>query len=504
MHRGHCHIALLIVIVFAPLRGAAGEIDWTAVHNLTVRGLDHLYNLEIDRAIATFDTVCSLAPGDPRGHFFRSMSHFLVFSVNRDQKEFDVFLQQSDTVIAVCEAILDRDENNATAHFYLGGILGYRGLGYQTNGSILKAVNDGRKGVSHLEEAIRQDPKLYDAYMGFGLFRYLVAKIPKSLRWILNIIGFEGDLEGGLKALKLASEKGVYSRTEASYFLAQFLFSEKRYDEAFAYLKPLIERYPRNTLFLVSYASWQSRLNNNDEALQAATKALELNRLNNIRYGEQFVYGTLGNVYFNRNEFPEAARYLASYVQTDRITRQNWVYYRLGVAREITGDRQGAIEAYKSLTPGDAKDRPNDAYLYRLATDRMRKPMTESDALLIRASNESTLGRPDSARQLYDQALLKSAGDEDLQARALYGIQQLLFDKKEYNEVVTVSGKLVSLKPQTERWIIPHAYFRLGQAYARLGNTDEARKAFRMIETFDDYDFQSRLEENVEEELKHL
>ncbi len=358
--------------------------------------------------------------------------------------------------------------------------------------------------MSHLEEAIRQDPKLYDAYMGFGLFRYLVAKIPKSLRWVLNMIGFEGDLEGGLKALKLAAEKGIYSRTEASFFLAQFLFQEKRYDEAFAYLNPLIEKYPRNTLFLVSYASWQSRLNKNDEALRAATRALELNQQNNIRYGEQFAYSTIGNVHFNRNEFQDAARYLTAYVQTDRVTRQNWVYYRLGLARELSGDRGGAVEAYRILTDSNDKDRPNDAYLFRLAQGRIHTPMTEADALLIKASNESSRGKPDEARHLYDEALKKCAGDDDLQARALYGIQQLLFDNKEYNEVIGTSGRLLALRPPNERWIIPHAYFRLGQAYARLGNVEEAKKAFRMIATFDDYDFQSRLEDNVDEELKQF
>ncbi len=126
MHRARLHIALLLVIAAAPLHTRAGEPDWTAVHELTERGLGRLYNLEVNRAIATFDTVCQMAPGDPRGHFFRSMAHFLVFSVNRDQKEFDVFLTQSDTVISICEGILDQDENNAMAHFYLGGILGYR------------------------------------------------------------------------------------------------------------------------------------------------------------------------------------------------------------------------------------------------------------------------------------------------------------------------------------------------------------------------------------------
>ena len=214
---------LVFVLLQAHAQPAVMTTDWAKVHDQTVRGIDQLYNLEMDKAEATFSEVIRMAPEDPRGHFFMSMIHFWVFTLNKDEKAFESFFELTDKVIAICDKLLDRDENDVVATFFLGGAYGYRGIAYQRNGSVLKAAWDGRKGYSYLKDAVTLKPDLYDAQMGFGLFSYLVGKVPKSYRWLLNIIGFNGDVEGGLASLKMAADSGTYTRTEARFFLAQFL-----------------------------------------------------------------------------------------------------------------------------------------------------------------------------------------------------------------------------------------------------------------------------------------
>ncbi len=496
---------LAFLLSLAPFAHAQ-TTDWAEVHNLTIRGIDQLYSMEIDRADTSFDAVVRMAPADPRGHFFKSMVHFWLYTLNRDQKEFDAFMEKSDKVIEVCDNLLDSDEKDANAHFYLGGIYGYRGMAQQTNGSMLKAVVDGKRGFSHLEYAVKRNPGLYDAQMGFGLFRYLVAKVPRGLGWILKIAGFSGDLEGGLQSLKLAADKGVYTRSEASYYLSQFLFSEHRRDEAFSYLNALITKYPENTLLLLSYATWQARFNNEDEALAAANKAVAINGRKRIKYGEELAYSTLGGLYFSRNDFASASANYEIYLRKvqNKTAAPNWTWYRMGVSRELTGDRAGAIECYGKMRKVSVAERPGDAFNYRMAQQFLSRPISEAEALLIKASNE--MGRKDYilASRLYDDALGRAGNDVDIQGRALYGIQQLLFEKEQYPEAIAISNRLLSLNPEKEHWLIPHGYFRLGQIYAKLGNTADARKAFEQVEKFDDYDFQTGLEGRVEEELKKL
>jgi tetratricopeptide (TPR) repeat protein len=497
---------LLVVALLAAASACAQTIDWLDVHNRTLRGIDLLYNMEFDASARTFDSVRQLAPGDPRGYFFGSMVDFWRSALGRDEREYDRFIEGTERVIDVCEGLLDANPRDVKARFYLGGILGYRGLAHQANGSILKAVKDGKVGFGYLEEAVRMDSSLYDARMGFGLFTYLVAKVPRSFKWVTSVLGFSGDLEGGLRLMSEAAAHGVYTRSEASFFLSQFLFAEHRYDEGFAYLTPLLKQYPDNALFEVLAANWYLRINKPDEALAAAQKAAEVNTRKKLHYAEESVYSTLGGIYFNKNEFAQARDnytvYLDKAPNRDRIG--NWAYYRLGVAQEICGDRVQAVETYRRMREVEDKKRANDTYYCRRGQELIRKPLREAEILLLKAGNEVDRKKFDVAQNLFAEALGEAGDDQDLQARILYGVQLLQFEQERYEDVLATADRIFALKPRTELWIIPHALVKRGQAFAHTGRPLEARKAFQRAAEYDEYDFQLSLENRIEEELGKL
>jgi len=504
--RDHRFPILVALVLLCTSVSRPDSIDWTKVHNLTIHGINLLYSLELDSAIQAFDSVSHMAPGDPRGPFFQSMVHFYLYTLNRDEQDLNRFFSESERVIKVCEDLLDQNDNDATAKFYLGGIYGYRGLAYQTSGSILRAAQNGREGYLLLEEAVRSNPQLYDAQMGFGLFRYLLAKLPGSMQWILRLLGFEGDLEGGLQSLKLAAEKGIYTRTEAKLFLSQFLFAEGREDTAMQYLDQLRREYPTNTLFLVLYAFWQHRLHNLDEAMSAVKTAIELNRQNHVRYGEELAYSTLGSIYFTRNEFDSAkVNYERYLTMTKNIERTpNWTMYRAGVACEIAGDRELAMQFYRRMKEVDDADRAWDTYYYRRGQRLLRTPLTKTQILLARADNLYRQKKFTEAIEIYRQAVNESGGNADMQALALHGLQQAQVEAGILTDALDTSLKLVTLKPAYEAWVLPHAWFELGKLYARLGRVEKARKAFDEVDEYDDYDFQSRLERRLERERTKL
>jgi len=192
---------VFLFILFFSFPAAAQSPDWPRVHALTVEGIDQLYNLEFDKSERTFEEVIRIAPDDPRGWFFKSMVHFYVFQLTRNRRE----------------TMADNDPNDLNAKFYLGGIYGYRGLAYQRDGSVLSGVWDGRKGYNLLREAATGVHRSVDAQLGFGLFSYLISRIPRSYSWVLGLLGFEGDREGGLAMIKVAADSGVYTRTEAAF-----------------------------------------------------------------------------------------------------------------------------------------------------------------------------------------------------------------------------------------------------------------------------------------------
>jgi tetratricopeptide (TPR) repeat protein len=433
------------------------------------------------------------------------MVHFYLYGLNREEKELTKFFSTSENVIEICEALLETNEEDALTKFYLGGIYGYRGLAHHTNGSFLKAAKDGRKGYLLLEDAIALNPNLYDAQMGFGLFQYLLAKLPKSMRWILSLLGFSGDLEGGLKSLRVAAEKGTYTRTEAKLFLAQFMFAEGRRDTALQFLNELRKQYPENTLFVVLYSFWQHRMDNLNEALVAARAAIELNKRKQIRYGEELAYSTLGSIYFTLNDFSEAAKYYKLYMtmtQNDERTPSR-TFYRAAVACEIAGDRSTAQSLYGKIREVDDRDRAWDLRQYRRARELLRRPLTEAEVSIQKAENEYSQKKYDRSIALYTEAL-KKTNSVEIQARALYGLQQAEYEAKRFSEATATSSRLLALQPVQEKWILPHGWFRLGQIHAKSGNIVDARKAFEKVEEYEDYEFQERLEARVVEELEAL
>jgi tetratricopeptide (TPR) repeat protein len=484
----------------------AQEINWARVHETTVRGINHLYNLDVEQAEKAFDSVGTMAPTDPRGSFFKSVLHFYLYGLNRSEEDYNKFFAQSDRVIDIGERLLEQNEKDPVAKFYLGGIHGYRGVAYQTTNSILRAVQEGRKGYQYLEDAVRTDSTLYDAHMGFGLFRYLVAKVPTAYRWILNVIGFSGDLEGGLASLRLSAEKGLYTRTESKLYLFQFLLAEHHDEEAMKYIQELLRDFTDNSLFAVLYSSWQMRLNNYDEAFRWAKKGEEINSRKKIKYGEEFIYSTLGGIYFVKGDFAKASESYEVFfrkVQTkDYIS--NWISYRYAVSAELTGNRSRAIEICKQMKDARDRDRAMDTFYFRKGQELIGNPLSDVDVLIIQGGNEFSARRYDAALQLFSEATLKAGSDADRKVRALYGMQQVLYEQGKDDEVVRLAPQVFELRPRRERWVIPHAYFKVGQAYARLGQKSEARAAFEAIDRFDGYDFQNSLTGRAEDELRKV
>lgn len=501
---------ILLLFLLLALGGFAtrvsAQIDWAKVHELTIRGIDQLYGLEMDGADSTFDVVIRMAPGDPRGYFFKAMIHFWIYNFNRDSSAYEKFFALSERVIQICEQRLERNDKDATAKFFLGGMYGYRGLAYQRDGSILKAAWDGRKGYFLLKDAAA-DTTLIDAQMGFGLFSYLVAKVPRSFRWILNILGFSGDVEGGLQSLRLAAERGVYTRSEATFFLSTFLYNERRYDEAYAYLNRLLQKHPENTLFLILYAQWEFRQERLESALAAAKKAIEINERKKVKYGGEFAYSVLAHYTFVQGDFARAREHYESYLKQAASPKAvpNSVYYRLGVCYELTGARGPATWAYSQMQPAEiGKGNPWEAYYYRKGQELLKRPFDEIDKKLLLADNAQTLKRYDTARKEYEALLYKNPIDDDRLALALYGLAQIARDENKDEEALQYGKRLLTLKLEREIWLYPHTHLLLGQIYARQGALTEARRAFESAKRYDRYDFQFRVESRVEEELEKL
>ncbi len=498
-------VFLALFAFLAVQSSPAGETDWPLVHSLTLQGINQLYNLDVDGALLTFEHVSAIAPGDPRGHFFEAMVAFWKFNLLGEEGEYDHFLALADTVIDVCEGVLDRDENNASAQFFLGGMYGYRGMARQTQGSLIQAVLDGRKGYIHLADAFRADPKMYDAQMGLGLFEYLIAKAPKSLSWLLSTIGYPGSIEGGLSALRLAAEKGTYAKTEAKFLLAQFLFNEHRHEEAIRAIDELTAEFPRNTLFLLNKAVMFRRNGEYDSALVFTKQAMAINSTRKVTYGEEFAYSTLASIQYLMNDFADARRNFQVYMEriANKTFITNSILYRYGISQEITGDREGALKTYRMVKkPND--DFPWEQRSVRLCKLRQEYPLQWGDIQVLMAGNLIDCKRYGAADSTIAVLLSHTDIGGDAKAEGLYDRARISYAQGHDTSVVALCALVAQVKVHHETWVYPEALLLTGRAYARLGQKDRARASFEEAGEFSDYDSEASIRRQIAEEEKQL
>ncbi len=136
----------------------------------------------------------------------------------------------------------------AWAHFYMGAAYAFEAFRYARKGSP-KALIPALKGVDELSRAIEADSTLYDAYYPLGLYDYLIANPPKRLSWLPFLPDPAERKAKGIEELRLAAERGVYTRDLARYSLAWVLMRERQYKEALELAEDLLERYPESMMF---------------------------------------------------------------------------------------------------------------------------------------------------------------------------------------------------------------------------------------------------------------
>lgn len=247
-------IWVLLVLAGLAVRPAAGQwLQDPETDRLIQRSVDRIYNLEFEEAERELAEVVRRQPDHPAGHFFIAMVQWWrILSNFTSTSEDEKFYELLDRVIELCDRRLQKDEKDVTALFFKGGAVGFRGRLRANRGKWVGAANDGVIALPLVRKAYALDPKNADVLLGIGIYNYYAEVIPDRYPLVKPLMVFfpSGDRKLGLQQLEEASQRAVYARTEAKYFLMQnmYLF-EKDFGQALALALELHDAYPKNPLF---------------------------------------------------------------------------------------------------------------------------------------------------------------------------------------------------------------------------------------------------------------
>jgi tetratricopeptide (TPR) repeat protein len=210
----------------------------------------------------------------------------------------------------------------------------------------------------------RLDPSNVDARMMQGVNDYVVATLPRGVRWLASIIGVKGDKQKGLAALAEVAARGRRNREDARILLATVYRHEKMGHEAVRMIERLESDYPRNTLFGLA------RVYTLLDAGERAGAWRALGEMEGRVAAAKMLYAR-GYLEMRGGELAAAAstleRAAVAAGREDRLTRMRSLV-RLGQIHDLRGERELAKQSYRSVVeaaPGTRCGNESREYLAR-------------------------------------------------------------------------------------------------------------------------------------------
>lgn len=479
--------------------------DFNKVHELTVQGIDKIFDMDFPAALTKFQEAKSIAPNDLRGPFFESSIYFWKVLVTKNKDDYETFLSLSDKIVEKCENIIDKNENDLDARFYLGWVYTIRAFALAfIDQSYLKAASEIKDGNNNLQYVIEKNPNYHDAALGLGVYNYLTSFIPRKLQFLTSILGFEGNRDLGRNYLIQASDKGTYTNSEAKFYLTILAWREENYPLAEGYSAQLEAKYPQSPAVWMLKGGLLSQQDKMVEAIEAYEKSLEYNKGKESDIIFRAAYGALSTAYFRMNDFENASEFgkkIISMLNKDENINNR--LYSIGVSLELMGKRDEAMEYYRKAKT-DIKDDNNwEKHWLRRLKVRESAPLTRTDSLLIVADNNRATGKISEAMKDYNTLVSENAqgASDDVKAQINHGLGSLYSKQKDYQKAIEQFKLNFNLNPANEKWLVPEAYFQVGRCYNRMGNKSEAQKYFDMALDIDyDYDFKDSMDGKIKNE----
>ncbi|MEJ2056048.1 MAG: hypothetical protein P8X42_19210, partial [Calditrichaceae bacterium] len=161
----------------------------------------------------------------------------------------------------------------AKAYFYRGSAYGYQAYAQGKNGQWLKALDNGLSSISDLQESVKIDSTLYDAYLGIGVYNYWRSTKLKYMLWLPFVPDRRKE---GVEQIKLAIRKGRYSAGMGMHQLIYILLDYGRFDEAVPYAEKVIRLYPNSQFMRWAHAHVYYKRHEYEKAVQSYLKLLQL------------------------------------------------------------------------------------------------------------------------------------------------------------------------------------------------------------------------------------
>jgi tetratricopeptide (TPR) repeat protein len=495
--------AALLLLALASASTPAARA--ATVDEQVMAGIEQLYNVQFDAAAKSFDRAIAVDPSDPRGYFYRANVHLWAYVFDSRPEQLARYMSASERGIKAAEARLKINPRDNVAKLFLGMTYGFRAISNARAENIMAAALSAKACYDRLSEVVRADPKLYDAYLGLGIFHYVFGTIPEAGQVVVGLGGIKGDAALGIREIEAAAARGRYFRNDAQLIVALLnIYHRDDLTTGLRGLEAMAKRYPKNVAILYAIGSAYLDQHLPEQAVPYFERVAKQAN-NDFRAITTMSVGRTGMAYFQRNDFVRARGYLQQFLRSgdDKLLRAH-AWYLLGVCNEMQGDRALALKAYERATKSSGVSSPEDRAAQRRARERMKTPMSEVDRQLLRATNAAGSNGYVEAEKLARGVLATRGISVSQRAIANYALAQALQGRGLCREAIDAYTAAVRSGNHSESWVTPWSHYQMGLCWGKLGNAAKQQESLRQAGTYKGYDNEVQLRFKLQRDVTKI
>ncbi|MDX1420150.1 MAG: tetratricopeptide repeat protein [Rubricoccaceae bacterium] len=454
----------------------------------------------LDEAEALFRRLDAAEPASPAGRYHLATLALWRALMNEREPYYGRFFAAADTL----DDRLDGLPDSPWATHFEAEVAFQRAVVYAKQERYPKAGLALRAAYGRYEANLRRHPEFWESYKGMGLCHVAVGSVPRAYRWILSVFGFGGTVQEGMEELTTALHRSAYSREEAALYLAvvDAILNEGKAG-AIRHVAALHAAYPESPMpaYLHAFLLLGER---QAEAAEAALRDAVAHQaaagVDAIPYVDYY----LGEALFRQNRFEEALPRFEAYARSYRgHALLASAHLHAGLAREMTGDRDGAVAHYRRVQAG--RDYDSDRSARRRAAQLLERPMSDSERTLLLGQNDYDAGRYRAAVRTLQPVL----GDPDAEAahraeaayrsgRAFQALGESEEALRHYRVAASNPGDPLA------KWG-PWSQYHIGEVHEEMGDAEAARRAYRaVLDNEDEFDYHKALEQRARTALGRL
>ena len=252
------HWIIFFVLLIAFKASSQGKLLENPVALECVKkGLFYIYNTESAQAETYVDQADKLMPKHPVAPMLRALNiNWSANPIEADTEEFRKLIGYLQLSLDRTKNYLKQDPNNLEAVFFAMAIYSWLAQFYDEDGQTLKALNSAKKAYQYMKIGFEMLDLSPEFYFSTGLYNYYRVQYPESNPVYKPFLWFfrEGNKQLGLSQLDHASDHAVFTRAEASMYLAHiYLRYEEKPVQAVRYSGKLVTEFPQNTFFKVNH-----------------------------------------------------------------------------------------------------------------------------------------------------------------------------------------------------------------------------------------------------------